>query len=297
MSCRVGEALPDDLEERLRALLPEHMIPSRLVALRELPLNANGKVDRRALAARDPLDTEGAGSVTPPRTLLEERLAAIWREVLEQPEIGVHDDFFALGGHSLLAIRVLAQIQDVLGLEMSMTDLFEAPTVAGLAERLAVGHQEAAAAAAQLPESPDRRHRRSGGPVEPPRTPLEERLAAIWREVLEQPEVGVHDDFFALGGHSLLAIRVLAQIQEDLDVVLSMTDLFEAPTVAGLAERMATGHPRGRRDRGVAAGSGGPPPRLPALRPPGGSAAQPDGGASGGDLARGAGSRRRRTGG
>ena len=88
------------------------MIPARLIALAELPLNPNGKVDRRALAALDPLDVAGPAASTPPRTLLEERLAAIWREVLEKPEIGVHDDFFTLGGHSLLAIRVLAQIQE-----------------------------------------------------------------------------------------------------------------------------------------------------------------------------------------
>ena len=108
---RAGEALPADLRERLRALLPEHMVPSRLIALPELPLNANGKVDRRALAARDPVEAAGAEDFTPPRTPLEERLAAIWSEVLGQPRVGVHDDFFALGGHSLLAIRVLARIR------------------------------------------------------------------------------------------------------------------------------------------------------------------------------------------
>ncbi len=239
-----GEALPGDLDERLRSLLPEHMLPSRLVPLSELPLNANGKVDRRALAARDPLEA-GADGFAAPRTLLEERLAAIWSEVLEQPRVGVHDDFFALGGHSLLAIRVLAQIEEQLGLEISMTDLFEAPTVAGLAERMAGGPLDAAAAAglAAEPADLDSASRRSGDVAERPLTPLEARLAAIWREVLEVGAVGPDDDFFTLGGHSLLAIRILAQIEEQLGIVASMTDLFESPTVAGLAARLEAVHP------------------------------------------------------
>ncbi len=238
---RAGEALPGDLGERLRELLPEHMLPSRLVALPELPLNANGKVDRRELAAWDPAEVASAENFTPPRTLLEERMAAIWSEVLEQPRVGVHDDFFALGGHSLLAVRVLAQIQDVLGIEVSMTDLFEAPTVAGLAERLAIGHQEAAAAAELPPESPGLppAPRRSGRSAELPRTPLEERLAAIWREVLDVESVGPDDDFFDLGGHSLLAYRVTMRIAEETGVELGLQTLFESPTVAALAREIA----------------------------------------------------------
>ncbi len=257
---RWGEGLPEDLDERLRELLPEHMIPARLIALAELPLNPNGKVDRRALAALDPLDMAGPAASTPPRTLLEERLAAIWREVLEKPKIGVHDDFFTLGGHSLLAIRVLAQIQEQMGLEISMTDLFEAPTVAGLAERMAAGHREAAAVAELPPESPDLRPgpRSSGRAVEPPSTPLEERLAAIWREVLKLPEIGVHDDFFALGGHSLLAIRVLARIEDAFGVDLSVGDLVAAPTIAELAARL------GRGDGAAAPSLPSKPPALPA---------------------------------
>jgi amino acid adenylation domain-containing protein len=238
---RAGEALPGDLGERLRALLPEHMLPSHLIALPELPLNANGKVDRRELAAWNPLEAADAESFTPPRTLLEERLAAIWREVLRHPRVGVHDDFFALGGHSLLAVRVLTQIHDLLGVEVSMTDLFEAPTVAGLAERLAIGHQEAAAVAELPLESPDLRHasRRSGRPAELPRTPLEEQLAAIWREVLDVDSVGPDDDFFALGGHSLLAYRVTMRIAEETGVDLGLHTLFEFPTVAALAGQVA----------------------------------------------------------
>ncbi|HEX9945239.1 MAG TPA: amino acid adenylation domain-containing protein, partial [Thermoanaerobaculia bacterium] len=134
---REGEALPVDLRDHLRATLPEYMIPTYLVALPELPLNPSGKVDRRTLAERSPLP-EGAGNGEPvaPSTPVEERLAEIWREVLGRERIGIHDDFFELGGHSLLAIRALALISQELGINVPLSDLFESPTVAALAERL-----------------------------------------------------------------------------------------------------------------------------------------------------------------
>ena len=72
-----------------------------------------------------------------------------------------------------------------------------------------------------------------------PRTPTEEKLVAVWQEVLRVPRVGVRDNFFALGGHSLLAMQVVAQVRSALEVELPVRALFEAPTVEGLAERVA----------------------------------------------------------
>jgi amino acid adenylation domain-containing protein len=239
-----GAVLPADLREHLRRLLPEHMLPSHLTALPGLPLTANGKVDRRALAVRLGEETAGAADLTLPRTLLEERLAEIWREVLGGARVGVHDDFFALGGHSLLAIRVLSRIHDVLGVAVSMADLFAAPTVAGLAERLAIGDEEIAAVfglPGLPPASPELRaeaSRQDSGAAERPRTPLEQRLAEIWSEVLGVGRVGLHDDFFDLGGHSLLAHRVTLRIAEETGVALHLQTLFEAPTVAALARHV-----------------------------------------------------------
>ncbi|HEY4589269.1 MAG TPA: condensation domain-containing protein, partial [Thermoanaerobaculia bacterium] len=232
---REGADLPADLREHLRAVLPEPMLPARLIPLPALPLTPNGKLDRRALA-REPLPEEAAGEdLTPPRTPLEERLAAIWREVLGVERVGVHDDFLALGGHSLLAVRVLSRVQEALGVTVPMQAFFAAPTVAGLAARLAAGEGEAppapplpavSRAAAPRPEPPA---------VELPRSPLERRLAAIWREVLGVAAVGRHDDFFDLGGHSLLAYRVAMRIAEETGVELHLQSLFESPTVAALA--------------------------------------------------------------
>ena len=163
--------------------------------------------------------------------------------------VGTHDNFFALGGHSLLAIRVLSRIHDVLGVAVSMADLFAAPTVAGLAERLAIGDEEIAAVSGLPglpPASPELRagaSRQDSHAAERPRTPLEQRLAEIWSEVLDVGRVGLHDDFFDLGGHSLLAHRVTLRIAEETGVDLHLQTLFEAPTVAALARHISEEFP------------------------------------------------------
>ncbi len=141
-----------DLAEHLRARLPAYMVPGDWRALAALPTNAHGKVDRRALAAAAALPWPGAGRAEPPyaapRTPLEERLAAIWAELLGRERAGVHDDFFAAGGHSLLATQALSRLRDALGVELPVAALFESPTPAGLAARI---EREAAAGPAAPP--------------------------------------------------------------------------------------------------------------------------------------------------
>src|SRR4029079_9334757 len=99
---------------------PDYMLPAAFVPLASLPLTPNGKVDRKALArlgfASEPGAGKrgGAGSVAP-RTPVEERLAAIWRDLLKVPRVGADDDFFALGGHSLLATQAGSRVREGFG--------------------------------------------------------------------------------------------------------------------------------------------------------------------------------------
>lgn len=124
------------LRNYLEEKLPEYMVPSAFVLLTNLPLTLNGKVDRRALPAPDRTRPETAGTFVAPRTPVEEVLASIWAEVLDLEQVGVHDNFFELGGDSLLITQLLTRVQQTWLVELYLRDLFEAPTVASLAETI-----------------------------------------------------------------------------------------------------------------------------------------------------------------
>jgi nonribosomal peptide synthetase DhbF len=121
------------VRNHLRQRLPNYMVPSALVALDTFPLTPNGKLDRNALPP--PEGRPQGMTYVAPRTPIEEVLAGIWADVLHLHRVGVHDDFFELGGHSLLATRMLAQVRDVLSIDVPLKDVFAGPTVADLARR------------------------------------------------------------------------------------------------------------------------------------------------------------------
>jgi amino acid adenylation domain-containing protein len=126
-------ALVDELRARMRATLPEYMVPSAFVFLDALPLSPNGKVDKRALPAPTPA-TQSTRAHVEPDGPVQEAVAAVWKDVLGLESVGAHDNFFDLGGHSMLAARLLGRLHERFAVDVPLRSLFQQPTVAGLAD-------------------------------------------------------------------------------------------------------------------------------------------------------------------
>jgi acyl carrier protein len=129
-------AIVNELRSWLRERLPEYFVPTFFIVLDKLPLTANGKVDRRALPAPDQSELLKEKLVAP-RTPEEEKIAAIWSDVLDIKPIGIQTNFFDLGGHSLLATRVVTRISEAFGIRLPLRALFDSPTIAGVAAQVA----------------------------------------------------------------------------------------------------------------------------------------------------------------
>jgi amino acid adenylation domain-containing protein len=125
-----------DLRDFLRRELPEYMAPAAYVALDALPLTENGKLDRQALPAPEGTSSELERGYVAPRTLVEQRLAEIWSQVLGVDQVGVHSDFFDLGGHSLLATQVMSRARSAFQVELPLRILFEHPTISELGRKV-----------------------------------------------------------------------------------------------------------------------------------------------------------------
>jgi amino acid adenylation domain-containing protein len=121
----------NSLQEHLRTQLPDYMIPATFVRFEALPLTPNGKVDYRALPAPSAANTlsDAADAETDPRTLIEERVAEIAARLLNLPQVGLDDNFFAIGGHSLLGVQLVTSVGEAFGVDLALHTLFSAPTV------------------------------------------------------------------------------------------------------------------------------------------------------------------------
>ncbi len=136
----------------------------------------------------------------------KEVLVEIWQDVLHLPHVDAHANFFEIGGDSLKAMDVIARVSEALHIDLPLVAFFEDPTVQHLAEVLSKEQSNSAKA-----------------------------LASIWAEVLRQPNVDPHANFFDIGGDSLKAMEVIARVSEVLKVELPLVSFFEEPTVAHLA--------------------------------------------------------------
>lgn len=125
----------ETLKAALKAQLPDYMVPLHWVQLQGLPLNANGKVDRKALPQAQAADWQR--EVIAPHAGIESRIAAIWQEVLKLEAVSRDDNFFELGGHSLLVAQVVSRVRQQLGIELALSSLFESSVLSDFAARCA----------------------------------------------------------------------------------------------------------------------------------------------------------------
>jgi amino acid adenylation domain-containing protein len=139
-------AIPE-MRAYLRERLPLESVPAKFVLIPQLPLTVTGKIDRRMLPEPERMPAETNNAAVAPRNFLETALAEYWCEILGLPRVGVHDHFMDLGGHSLSAMRLLARLRTEQGLELSVANIFDNPTIAKLAERI----EALAAAESQTP--------------------------------------------------------------------------------------------------------------------------------------------------
>ena len=137
----VASADADELRRHLLENLPDYMVPSVIVALPKMPLNANGKIDRQALPKLEDVRAAAKESVAP-RTPSEEVVASIWEEVLKRDGLGVEDNFFEIGGHSLLATQIASRLREHFKTPVPVRAIFESPSIAALAKRMDSARRE-----------------------------------------------------------------------------------------------------------------------------------------------------------
>src|SRR6185437_14583940 len=132
-SARAGHR---EMQDFLRQLLPEYMIPAIFVALSSLPATSNGEIDRNRLTPPDETNTFTDQVSDRAQTLVQEKLASIVSGLLNLQGIGIHENFFFLGGNSLLGTQIIASVRETLGVDLSLLTLFEGPTIAQLSAEI-----------------------------------------------------------------------------------------------------------------------------------------------------------------
>lgn len=234
------------IRERLQTLVPSYMIPAKIVVLDQMPLNANGKVDRKELARRARTTT----TTTKKKKKKSQRLASapacpisdIEVALCEEAtatfgmQVGISDHFFKLGGHSLLATKLISRVGDRLKARLTVKDVFDHPIFSELAVVIREGLQNVVPVAL----NGGGQAKQGSAGVVAPRNEMETMLCEEFANVLGM-DVGVTDNFFDLGGHSLMATKLAARIGRRLNTTISVKEVFEHPIVFQLANSLELG--------------------------------------------------------
>jgi amino acid adenylation domain-containing protein len=209
-----GEVSSRELREYLKQRLPEYMIPSAYVMLEQLPLTANGKVDRRALPAPESARIDLDGAYLPPQNGMEQAIAGVWQDVLQVEKVGRHNNFFDLGGHSLLLMRVRNRLEELFAHAVTITELFKYPTVNSLAEH--ISQQQSGSASSINRSYPMIARPQVGSDGEQSSCPLSFSQQRLW--FLDQLEPG--NPFYNMSRpisfHGSLDVRALAQSLKEI---------------------------------------------------------------------------------
>ncbi|KAA2252836.1 amino acid adenylation domain-containing protein [Solihabitans fulvus] len=243
------------LREFMREQVPSYMVPALYVPVPSLPLNANGKLDIRALAEFAPSASAQAepaqSEQAEPSTATEGRLDALMTGVLALTGMGVHDDFFRAGGDSLKAVALVTRARTMFRLDIPLSAVFRNPTVASLAaeiDRLRAAPAAPAQPVRSRPEAKqDKQIQVTAPPVAAPApqevrpvaragASTQDRVVEIWQEVLDVSGLGPDDDFFMLGGHSLKVTRVASRVKAVFGVNVPLRLLFANSTVKAFAD-------------------------------------------------------------
>ena len=145
--------LVSQLRSYLKERLPDYMVPSAFVVLEAFPVTPSGKVDRRALPAPERSRPELQTVLVMPQSDAEQLIASVWQEVLQLEEVGIHDNFFDLGGNSLLLNQSAHKLAEIFGVQLSIVELFQYPTISALAQRLSQTNKKSEAPTTHKPSS------------------------------------------------------------------------------------------------------------------------------------------------
>ncbi|KAK2670545.1 Polyketide synthase, phosphopantetheine-binding domain [Fusarium oxysporum f. sp. vasinfectum] len=230
------------VRERLQSLLPSYMIPSSIVVLDQMPLNPNGKVDRKELARQARIVPKNQAAPPAQAVPISDIEAILCDEATATfgMKVEISDDFFKLGGHSLLATKLVSRVEQRFNVRVTVKDVFDNPVFA----HLAVVIREGLASRTTLTNCQDKQ---GWSARVAPRTETEIILCDEASKLLGI-EVGITDNFFDLGGHSMMATKLAMRLGRRLDTTIVVKDIFDYPVLFQLSKKLESAGSETDRD-------------------------------------------------